>query len=250
MIQATLDPDIPESHVPAGLITWTGGSPVESHPLQRKLSKATSAHTTVTATCCTSSDHVDLWILWATVENKMTGTTPENAVQFGDLYDGTENLGAQSYDSGTKAVGKVVPIGTITPAGVHDVVKSGWEFKRDKFRHDFKDGVKDTNRWDSSWSDDTSNPVFQKLTPDASDKIYDRDAPNIADFGDMIISGNGLNGMGPIVRTMPAGTGKPGGKRTQLRKLLTRKWLRVRSIHFLAKTMPTIHRHDAKLREF
>ena len=179
MIEATLDPDIAESHVPAGLVTWTGGSAVEGHPLQRKVSKAASAHTTVTATCCTSSDYVDVWVVWATVENKMTGTTPANAVQFGSAYDGTENLGAQSYDSGTKAVGKVVPIGTITPAGVHDVVESGWAFERERWSHDFKDGIKSTVYWDTNWTNDTSAPQYQNLTPDSDDKIYDRDAPSI-----------------------------------------------------------------------
>lgn len=178
IVKAILNPTIPESNVP-DCFTWTGGSAVEGHPLKRKVSKGTSAKTRVTATAGTSSDYVDVWILWATVQIKMTGTTPANAVQFGSLYDATENLGAISYSGDTVANGKVVPIGTITPSGVHDVVKDGWGFKRDRWWHVFKDGVKWTSYWDTNWTDDTSSPSFQNLEPDPDDKIYDRDAPDV-----------------------------------------------------------------------
>jgi len=130
-----------------------------------------------------------VWVLWATVTILTSGTTPANAVQFGARYDGTENLGAQSYDAGNKAVGKVVPVALITPAGVHDIVKSGWAFKRERMSHDWADGEKYTppkfgmDYWNTTWLDDTSSPSFQALIPDEKDKIYDRDAPNIGAFG-------------------------------------------------------------------
>ena len=172
-------------------INWSGdsGTAVPGKPNQRKLSRATSKKYHVQAELGGVSDSLDVWVLWATVENKVTGTTPPNAVQFGARYDGTESLGAKSYDGNTKAVGKVVPVATITPAGVHDVVKAGWTFKRERMSHDWEDGVKSsvgngaTDYWNTAWVDDTSSASFQKLVPDADDKIYDRDAPNIAAFG-------------------------------------------------------------------
>jgi hypothetical protein len=182
IVQATTDPNTEDCWKK---INWSGdsGTAVAGKPNQRQLSRAASKKLHVVAELGGVSDHVDIWVLWATVENRTTGTTPANAVQFGARYDGTENLGARSYDSGNSAVGKVVPIGTITPAGVNAVVKAGWTFERQKFRRDFQDGVKDASRWDTSWQGDTSDASFQKLIPDTTDKIYDRDAPNIANFG-------------------------------------------------------------------
>jgi len=182
IVKAVLNPSISESCVP-NCFYWVGGSPVEGHVLKRKVSKATSAKTTVIASTGTSSDYVDIWILWSSVQIKMSGTTPANAVQFGSAYDGTENLGAIIYDSGTKGVGKVVPIATITPAGIHNVVTDGWEFKRDRWGHDFFNGAKDPSYWDTNWTDDTSSASFQNLTPDVNEQIFDRDAPNIANYG-------------------------------------------------------------------
>lgn len=166
-------------------IKWGGdsGSAVSGKSNQRKLSRAAAKKYHVEAELGGVKDDLDVWVLWATVTNKTTGTTPANAVQFGARYDGTEKLGAQSYDGGNSAVGKIVPVAKIEPAGVHAVVKSGWSFEREKFRRDFKDGAKHAARWDTSWQPDTSYASFQMLTPDANDQIYDRDAPNIANFG-------------------------------------------------------------------
>jgi hypothetical protein len=172
-------------------ISWSGdsGDAVPGKPNQRKLSRSASKKLHVQASLGGVSDSVDVWILWATVTNNTSNTTPANAVQFGSRYDGTENLGARSYDSGKAAVGKIVPEAVITPAGVHDVVKSGWEFKRERMTHDWNDGAKDsegegsTDYWNTTWIDDTSFASFQKLTPDSTDKIYDRDAPNMTSFG-------------------------------------------------------------------
>ena len=130
-------------------------------------------------------DHVEVWVLWATVTILTSGTTPANAVQFAGKHDGTENLGAVSFDGGDKAAGRVVPVGAIAPIGIQGVVKSGWAFKRERMSHDWRDGNKDgegngvDDYWNTAFVDDTSYPGFQKLTPDNDDKIYDRDAPSI-----------------------------------------------------------------------
>jgi hypothetical protein len=75
----------------------------------------------------------------------------------------------------------VIPVAKITPAGVHAVVKSGWEFKRQRITHDWVDGAKDVAaNWNADWVDDTSDPMWKQLMPDNQDKIYDNDSPNIA----------------------------------------------------------------------
>lgn len=180
IVEVTLSPNTDAAAVG---VTWTGGDPVAGKPRQRKVSKASSAKTTVKATCGTSSADLDVWIIYGTVTIETAGTTPTNAVQFGASYDGTENLGAQSYNRGTAAVGKVIPIAQLTPAGVHEVLKSGWGFKRQRWSHDFIDEAPDPVFFDTAWTGDTSAPGFQNLTPDADDKIYDRDAPNVARAG-------------------------------------------------------------------
>ena len=164
------------------LLSWSGGEQVPGQPRQRRVPKWVSAKTVVTASCCSSNLSAAIWILWGTVTIQTSGTTPPNAVQFGTLYDGTENLGGVTYASGTQGRGKVVPIAQLTPTGVHTVVTTGWAFKRERWFHTYKDGsqsgINDTN-----WTDDTSDASFQNLTPDSDDKIYDRDAPNVASFG-------------------------------------------------------------------
>ena len=177
IIEVTLDPN---TDAAAAVVTWTGGDPVTfpvNMPRQRKVSKGTSAKTTVNATCGSSSAELDVWILLATVTIQMAGTTPPNAVQFGNLLDQTENLGAVSYDGGAKAAGKDVAIGQLSPPGVHAVVDSGWTFKRDKWSHKFYDAV--ASVFDTNWNDDTSLPEFQILIPDSDDRIYDTDGPTI-----------------------------------------------------------------------
>jgi hypothetical protein len=170
-------------------VAWSGdsGSPVAGHTNQRSLSRAASKKLHIEAALGGVTDSLDVWILWGTVTIKTSGPRPANAVAFAGRYDGTEDLGAKEYDGGAKAVGKVVPVAKITPAGVHDVVKAGWAFRRHMQGESWDDGVADTGdpRFFKSpaWVDDTSDSAFQNLTPDADDQIYDRDAPNVAGFG-------------------------------------------------------------------
>jgi hypothetical protein len=171
----------PNDEAAAEKIQWTGGDAVTGTKKKRTVSRGTSAKTEVKAKIAEVEKKKVIWILWVTIENKITGTTPANAVQFGTRYDGTEDLGAKSYDAGKKAVGKIVPIGTIAPAGAGAIFTTGWGFHRDRWCHDFVDGA-NGSYFDAAWTDDTSNAAFQVLTPDAADKIYDRDAPNCGQF--------------------------------------------------------------------
>jgi hypothetical protein len=184
IVQATTIPNTEEFWKK---INWSGdsGDAVSGKPNQRKLSRAAARHYHVEAELGGVKDHVEVWVLWATVTILTSGSTPANAVQFAGKHDGTENLGAVSFDGGDKAAGRVVPVGTIAPIGIQGVVKSGWAFKRERMSHDWRDGNKDgegngvDDYWNTAFVDDTSYPDFQKLTPDNDDKIYDRDAPSI-----------------------------------------------------------------------
>jgi len=181
VVQATVAPNVTAV---ANMITWTGGSAVTGTNLQRTVDGGTSAKTAVTAVIGTdATQEVDIWILWASIVNQVTNPKPVNAANFGALLDGTETLGAVDWDMGNQAAGKVCPIGTLTPPGVNAVVQAGWNFRRDKWRHDFKDGARDATRYDTTWQGDDSDADFLKLVPDNADKIYDLDGPNIGDFG-------------------------------------------------------------------
>lgn len=168
-------------------INWSGdcGDAVSGKPNQRKLSRAAAKHYHVEAELGGVKDHVDVWVLWATVTILTTGTTPANAPQTGATADGTENLGAQVYEDGKKAAGKIIAEAKISPEGVHEVVKTGWDIKRNCWGHMWKDGSKyregntPDDFWNSTWVDDTSYSSWKMTIPDADDKIYDNDAPTL-----------------------------------------------------------------------
>ena len=188
IIEATTNPNTEDAWKQ---INWSGdtGTAVPGKPNQRKLSRSSSKKHHIEAELGGVKDDLYVWVLWVEVTILTSGTTPKNAVQFGAKYDGTENLGAVIYDGDKQARGKIIAVAKITPDGVHDVVKSDWSFKRERMSHDWNDGNKSSpgnganNYWNTSWVDDTSYACYQKLTPDTDDKIYDRDAPNIAAFG-------------------------------------------------------------------
>lgn len=168
-------------------IKWSGdsGAEVPGQKNQRKLSRATSKKFHVKAELGGVKDELYVWVLWAEVTILTSGTTPVNSTKFGTLFDGTESLGATSYNSGNAASGKVAPFAIISPTGVNAVVKSGWAFKRDRWTHDWIDGIKNiaSNYWNTTWVDDTSSATWMRLIPDVNDKIYDLDGPNIAGVG-------------------------------------------------------------------
>lgn len=160
-------------------INWSGdvGTAVPGKPNQRRLSRSTSQLYRVQAALGGVSDEVNLWIIGANITIMTNGQVPENAPRFGNLFDSTENLGAVTYDNGNKAAGKIVAIAKITPEGIHNVIRNGWSFKREKMGVRFENSTPNP-RW-QTWVDDTSQPNFLNLLPDSSDQIYDIDAPTI-----------------------------------------------------------------------
>jgi hypothetical protein len=140
------------------------------------------------------SRHVDVWILWAAIKILTKGVRPPNAAPFDpSTLDGTDKLGPTTYPSHTWSVideatgtlvrnmwasGKVIPVATLSPKGIHAVVNSGWGFERTVRTHEWRDGGQ--RRMDANWIRDTSQPAYLRLTPDPDDHIYDLDAPDIA----------------------------------------------------------------------
>jgi hypothetical protein len=176
-------------------IRWSGdGEAVKSKPNERKLPLLASRKLHVEAKLGETSEFVDVWVLWAKIQILTTGARPANAAPF-DLgtRDNTQNLGAVTYLSLTSSVldeaadefvdnmgasGKVAPVATLSPKGVHQVVKSGWGFQREVWSHNFADG-RETSGTNRAWTPDSSSARYVRLTPDTNDKIYDLDAPDL-----------------------------------------------------------------------
>lgn len=55
-------------------IQWTGGQPVPGNPFQRQISKTNSVETTVTATLGSTNLSLNVWVVWANLTIKVTGT--------------------------------------------------------------------------------------------------------------------------------------------------------------------------------
>lgn len=184
IIQATLAPN---TDAAAAAVTWTGGTAVPGQPRQRKVSKTTSAHTTVTATAGSSSDHVDVWILFATLQVRSTNGTTTSALNnkaFPPGYGGNVLGELTDEDNGItvgEGLGKVEIAATLSPAGAGAVVQAGWDIKRWIVFKDFSNGALSSS---SAGQDDTSLPQYKDLVPDPDDKIYDIDGPTVGNnFG-------------------------------------------------------------------
>lgn len=180
IIEAVLNPTIPDDNVPE-VLHWGGdGSPVEGHPLQRKVSKSSSGHTTVTGTVGTTSDYVDIWIIWATGVYRYGSTqqtSSGNEKTFSPAIGGSTLGPMNDEDDGIilETVGKIEGVFTLTPAGVHNVVGNGWDIKRWVTYQDYHNGI----MFDSNSCPDDPTNNDEDLTPNNDDKIYMIDSPSI-----------------------------------------------------------------------
>jgi len=154
-------------------ITWTGGEEVTGKPLERKVSKSTSQKVHVECKAGSTKDHVDIWIMWANITIHTSGQQPANAVPHVAAYGGG-TLGPFHTSS---AIGGAMTLeATLTPSGVHNVVKSKWKIKRLRDYMVKEDGIVKENRTNQY---DTSLSYWLVLTPTSSDKLYDTDAPHV-----------------------------------------------------------------------
>ena len=177
-------------------LQWSGdaGQAVAGAENRRRLPRSSSQVLRPTATLHGNSKVLEVWILGATIEILTTGSTPANAAPFVNLAGQPypdQRLGPVTSEGMTGTVypgnryvlnmhtrGRMVAVATLTPAGVNRVVASGWAFRRERFTKQWASGH-DGDQTTTGWIDDTSHAENVRLVPDANDKIYDTDGPDI-----------------------------------------------------------------------
>jgi len=137
IIRAEIKPNLDSAALPAGLITWSGGEPVATDQLEQEVPKNVAAHSELVATCGGSSATGDVWVMWSDITVRSTGnktpydaeTDTGNDKDFPD-YTGGDNLGGENLLAASpRYLGWKVEIeADISPAGVNEVVKEGWDF--------------------------------------------------------------------------------------------------------------------------
>jgi hypothetical protein len=162
----------------ATAIQWTGGEAMPGNPLQRRVTKTNSVETTVTASLNSTTTNLNVWVIWATMTIQTSGanTSPLSLTNI-SANDGTEILGIRYFTttSGKAGVaGKICGIATITPSGVHSIIKNGWDFFQKKNTETFVDGTIYPAWSFPPWTPD--GPYFVNYTktivPDNTDKLY------------------------------------------------------------------------------
>jgi hypothetical protein len=196
-LQATLSTNDPNL---APFIHWSCGQPVPGQPFQRQVSTSVATNFTVTASSGSSSATVSVWVIWGTVSFLFSGMTPSNAIPlWTNLAPGATNgpsdlmsympgyvLGVQYYTNlvnhpGTWAAAKECATITLSPPGIHSVISNGWVVIHETMLHEFKEGIQNIadGLYSDDWTYDGPNPWRCTQSPDANDKVYSIDAPNI-----------------------------------------------------------------------
>lgn len=186
------------------LIKWSGGKPVQNKPNRRTVDRGASIKETIKAELGGTSLTLDIWVVSADIEILTDGPRPKGAApRDTGTRDQTEKLGAVTYPTmlsnavddsiaeddpdpdhwvtSTGASGKIIAVATLQPKGLSKIIKAGWTFRRQVMSRIWKDGQKETDAktWTDTWVDDTSQPKYQRLTPDDQDKLYDLDEPDL-----------------------------------------------------------------------
>jgi len=177
VIKATINPPIAEGSIPADLITWTGGTAVSGQLLHRKVSKTTSAKTNVKATCGTSEAEANIWVIWASITIQTSGDKPSAA---NTLFFALNNPKCGPTTSSQVGYGNICGIVTLTPAGVGEIISSGWDIKREQ-QHliiTITNSTPTEKSRDTSWTDDDAHNQDEILQP-INGKLYVIDNPSI-----------------------------------------------------------------------
>jgi hypothetical protein len=161
----------------AQYIQWSGGEAVPGNPFQHRVSKSTSAKTTVTATLGTNSFTKVVWVVWATVSPKFSGSlSSDDPLNFPAWCSGNA-LGPWNDipTSPPAQVGyKVELVGKITPSGAGAIVKTGWAYSQNV---SLRTWFNSTNYTDSSGAD-SWDANFEDDTPSSKDQIFLIDCPS------------------------------------------------------------------------
>lgn len=177
IVEASLDRAVSDEQA-AQIVEWNGGEPVNGEPLQRKVCKDEADKTTVKATVGENSDQVNIWVIWSEITIRMAGETSEDSTAkhpepgfggqvLGPLTDEDHLLGL------TEAIGKIEFVATILPAGVHEVIQTGFNLHQWVTGKWFDNGALTQN------IDQEDNPAANRkdLTPNNDDKIFYVDGP-------------------------------------------------------------------------
>ncbi len=167
IITVELDPPVPTEKV-SSVLTWAGGEAIEGNPLQRKVSRTTSAKTTVKATCGTSEKEVDIWVIWCDITIHVSGKQPAGSYPLAPTFGGG-TLGR--FENDTRVGAAMCLEAIVSPAGVLSVIKDGWTIKRHVMYIDWIDG----NMTEGDRNDDSSDVTTKSTKKDA---LYDIDGPS------------------------------------------------------------------------
>ncbi len=121
---------------------------------------------------------LDLWIIWADVVIQTSGRKPAAAARLEFSMSNPDCGAVTEKTDHWRGRGNMCGIVTLFPAGVGNVVKSGWDIKRERISRDYVDGVKSSRYWEQTWTNDDFSDWDEILIP-ANDKIYVIDSPNV-----------------------------------------------------------------------
>lgn len=190
LVRAQIESVIDQASLPSGFITWSGGEAVPTNQFMRKVPRDVSAHTELVASCGGLSTTGHVWVMWCDISVRHTGsktaydagTDTGNATNF-PAYCGDNTLGGTNRlgENPPKYLGWKVEIeGDIQPAGVRDIVSSGWEFYQTMTYVDFMNSTNTPSASETDAPDIIFNKAdFQDRTPDPNDSIFAIDGPGI-----------------------------------------------------------------------
>jgi hypothetical protein len=194
IVQATLNGAAPASVT--NLIRWNGGLAVTNNPLQRWVSKTNSAETTVTASIGSLTNSLNVWVVWANLTIKTSGTldSDDKADDISGGYWPTElgggnGLGPINCQSTSLTyaytIGKMEAKAILQPTGIGNLITNGWDMHRTKEVITWDNGGNyNSGFWTAGPSisnpppgaDDTSHAEWKYLNPTNGD-IFDLDGP-------------------------------------------------------------------------
>jgi hypothetical protein len=175
-------------------IVWSGGTPVPGNPLQCEVSTAFPTNVAVTASIGTQSISLQVWVIWAnlaiTCGTSDTIDSENNAANLDGgnwppALGGGNNLGPLSHLQNPNltyafTIGKMQAKATLQPAGVGEVVGSGfWAFRRHLEYIAWDNGILTAVNTNSFTGVDAFAPDWMDLDPTLTGgNIYDLDAPS------------------------------------------------------------------------
>jgi len=190
ILQAALYPNTTNA---ASLLSWSGGEAVPGNLFQRRVSRATSAMTTVTASCCETSISENVWIVWADLTVKVGGTLDSDDHEPLFFEDGNwpSNYGGWNLGGGNSlgpidhmgvpsltyayTMGKIEAKAILQPTGIGNIITNKWDMKRNRIVTSWDNGGRSTFN-PAPGVYDASNPYTKALTP-VNGAIFSTDTP-------------------------------------------------------------------------